>query len=83
MSKLRLWRIFAECEYMDMSAGDVVDGPRWSGKWLREMRTFHVVAPSKELAQTWVQLEGGERKGALIQETEDVGPAVVITVENG
>lgn len=36
---------------MDMSGGDNVDGPRWTGKWTDEQAILHVVATTEALAK--------------------------------
>jgi hypothetical protein len=36
---------------MDMSGGDNIDGPRWTGKRLQVERGLVIVAPTKELAE--------------------------------
>lgn len=45
------YRVEVGFKDMDMSGGDVVDGPRWTGKWLDATAVFHVVAPTRLLAE--------------------------------
>lgn len=49
--KLNLYKIKGVVSKMDMSAGNPVDGPRWSGKYNKIDVTLYVVAPSENLAE--------------------------------
>lgn len=44
------WEIEVGFKEMDMSGGDNIDGPRWTGEWLNEKATVAVVAHSAAVA---------------------------------
>lgn len=45
------WEIKVQWQDMDMSGGDNVDGPRWTGKYVATDSALVIVAPTKELAE--------------------------------
>jgi hypothetical protein len=49
--KLGCWEVEIRFKDMDMSGGDAVDGPRWTGKWLDVKTTFVIVALTQKLAE--------------------------------
>jgi hypothetical protein len=49
-AELTCWEIKVGFKEMDMSGGDVVDGPRWTGEWLDEVATVRIVAHDKDIA---------------------------------
>lgn len=75
-----VYRVTYCAKYMDMSAGNAVDGPRWTGGYVDgKPNTVLVVAPSPEFAEAYVIAIAGELDGATeIQETEDLGKCMGI-----
>lgn len=51
LEKNACYRVEVGFKDMDMSGGDNIDGPRWTGKWLDNVAVFHVVAPTRLLAE--------------------------------
>lgn len=49
--KLGCWEIRMASKEMDMSGGDNVDGPRWTGGYVDSEVTLVVVAPTQALAE--------------------------------
>ena len=59
---------------MDMSGGDAIDGPRWTGGFVEMPAEAFVVAPSEGLASACILSTYGERDGgAEIVEVEELG----------
>jgi len=44
------WKVELRFKDMDMSGGDNVDGPRWTGGYVDCERALVIIAPTKELA---------------------------------
>lgn len=44
------WKVKVKVKDMDMSGGDNIDGPRWTGGYVDRDATLFIVAPTKELA---------------------------------
>ena len=71
---LRVFRVTYGAKAMDMSGGDSVDGPRWTGGYVDYEQTALIVAPTKDFACAYVVSVFGERDGGTeVIGVEDLG----------
>ena len=77
----RVYRVTVRGIFMDMSGGDAVDGPRWTGDWVPRTVTMLVTAESEKLAAGVARVKGTEgTHPAELIEIEDLGKTYVVTV---
>lgn len=77
------WKVALKFKDMDMSGGDAVDGPRWTGGFIDCDTTLVIVAPTKELASAAaLSLCYEHQKGvvASIKKMSDVNAVVHLTL---
>lgn len=82
---MKLFIIEAEVPWMDMSAGNPVDGPRWTGAYVWKCQTFKVVAAREGLAREFIETQVGETLQAQIlsMREEDLDAVLINTVYEG
>ena len=61
--ELRVYKVRYTAEYMDMSGGNSVDGPRWTGGYVDHPDIALVVAATEDFAAAYVISVCGENDG--------------------
>jgi hypothetical protein len=77
------WKVKVQFKDMDMSGGDNVDGPRWTGRYLDRDTTLAIVAPTEELASAAALslcYEHQAAKVASVLKVSDVHAVVHLTL---
>lgn len=54
---MNLYRLIIEIQEMDMSGGDNIDGPRWTGKWVPAKVYMTIVAPASKIAREVAKIQ--------------------------
>jgi hypothetical protein len=76
-----LWEVIVSWQKMDMSGGDVVDGPRWTGGHIPVESTLFIVAGSEDLAKAAAaNLFYGHQKAKAISATNKHPIAAIVTL---
>jgi hypothetical protein len=70
--KLVCWEVKVGFKEMDMSGGDNVDGPRWTGKFTDEEVTRNIVARTEALAKAGALTLFYEHQGAKAKSAKKV-----------
>ena len=72
--ELHVYRVKYGAKAMDMSGGDAVDGPRWTGGYVDYEQTALIIAPTKDFAAAYAVSVFGERDGGtVVTDIEDLG----------
>jgi hypothetical protein len=72
--EFKVYKVTYTAEYMDMSAGDDVDDPRWTGGYVEYPGTVLVVAATEDFAAAYVISVCGERDGGTkVVGVENIG----------
>lgn len=77
------WKVEVQFKDMDMSGGDVVDGPRWTGGFVDRDRSLVIVAPTKGLASAAaisLCYEHQKAKVASVEKIAEVNAIVHLTL---
>ena len=78
------WEVEVAWKDMDMSGGDTVDGPRWTGRWLDVTSKVVIVSPTDALASAAaVSLFSSIQKASIqgVTKLRDVAAVVQISRE--
>lgn len=76
------YRVTVAFKDMDMSGGDEIDGPRWTGKLVDRETVFNVVAESEALAGAGALTKYYDLEKAKVKKTELICEvAVVVSVK--
>lgn len=82
-SKQVAWEITVALQEMDMSGGDNVDGPRWTGGYVEAGGTLVIVAPTKELAEAAAVAGFYEHQKATIKKSKKLRDVNAIVQVHG
>ena len=67
MKSMTCFKVSIEYQEMDMSGGDNVDGPRWTGGWIKTNIRRMVVAPNAALASAAAMHEFYDHEKATVK----------------
>jgi hypothetical protein len=70
MTKQLVWEVVVSLQEMDMSGGDNVDGPRWTGGFVEGDTSLVIVAPTKELAEAAAMTGFYEHQKAKVKKSK-------------
>lgn len=63
---------------MDMSGGDNIDGPCWTGGYVDARRVVHIVAPTAEIAGAAAVASHYGHEKAVVESVEAIAPVYLV-----